>query len=151
MELTDEELDLLATAYVRNYALAVPVPQRSVEVSSVAAALVAAGLLKEDYTLGQLLQFGHERTNLVRPTVKGIATLKEMDPVRVINAFVRVDDTGTRVVYSGAGAGMAVFWIFRRLSLEQLPLVLSHEIESLRNAARARMDGFEKDEAGGPE
>jgi len=139
VKLTDEELDLLATAYVKNYALAVPPPQRPVEVSPVAEELVDAGLLKEDYTLAEK-PLGNERINLVRPTVKGIAVLKEMDPVRVLEALVRTDATG-------AGTGIAVFWILRRLSLEQLPLVLSHEMESLRKAAKTRMDEFEGDEA----
>lgn len=140
VKLTDEELDLLATAYVKNYALAVPPPQRPVEVSPIAEELVDAGLLKEDYTLARDHLGEYKKINLVRPTVKGIAVLKEMDPVRVLESLVRVDATG-------AGTGVAVFWILRRLSLEQLPLVLSHETESVRKAAKTRMSGFEKDEA----
>lgn len=139
VRLTDEELDLLATAYVKNYAFAVAAPVRPVEVSSIAEGLVTAGLLKEDYTLARDPLGGHQRTNLVRPTAKGIAVLKEMDPVRVLEALVRTDATGT-------GTGVAVFWVLRRLSLEQLPLVLSHEMESLRKAAKTRMDGLERDE-----
>jgi len=151
MELTDEELDLLATAYVRNYVLAIPVPQRSIEISPIAEDLIAVGLLKEDWTLWQVPIGGYEEVNLLRPTEKGIITLKEMDPVRVLEAFVRVDTTSVRKGAIGAGAGIAVFWILRRLSLEQLPLVLSHEMESLRKAAKTRMDGFERDEANRPE
>jgi len=132
MRLSKTELEMLVTAYAKNWATVEPTYRPPEEVNREAAHLMKYGLLRSDRTIESGQPGVTSRcVYLLRPTPKGVEFVKNYDRVLMTKLFI-----GRKHV------DLIAWWILYRLSPGQLPEFIVHREPYVRALARYRMDNI---------
>lgn len=133
MQLSDDELDLLAAAYADNSYVAESYTMPPSVVNVVVKRLLDKGLMTEERK-PRNSAWGPSFW-LARPSPRGVQFVRAYDPAEMIRAFIRVDCLPC-----------AVLWIYNWMkSLGELPEFISHANPSIRKAAKVRFEELVRD------